>query len=830
MRKLFSLLAAVLFAGSMMADSYVKVTTAPTDWAGDYLLVYEAGNVAFNSALETFDAVENTIAVTITDGAIAATETTNAAKITIAAVEGGYSVQGASGKYLGATSYANSLATSETAIVNALSVADGVAAMTVTTSGGDVTMKFNAASNQMRFRYYKSGQQDVALYKLSEGGTTPDPEPEPEPVVTANVDTVYDWAYAIGSTLLGGNSNISIATVKIHTNTDDVNCLKFGSSYVYADGKWVAIKPAEGAFKAGDTLKVAAVFNNSDDTKYAQVDLRAADGDTRIWLSDSASTINSRTSAADPIVQNYVLEADADSLFLGRYGNTGMCVTFLQVVRAKSGDEPVVITDPTNCAEAAAAALSVADNNVYYNDSAVYTIEGYVTAIQTAYSSTYNNISFWMADAADGGKVLEAFRAVCATADDAPAVGDKVAVTGALTKYNSTPEFGAGCTYVIKEKAPVVEPKNLGEKTIAEFLALKNTVDTCVLTGIVYNIYNTTYGNLYLTEGTDTLSIYGVLTPEGEAKQFENLNVAEGDTLTVKAVYGEYNNKPQAKNAVFVAVKKAPVEPGDTIDITISSITTPGAVIWTDYVAEEGWWQIQAQNDNYYVTLSNGNTITAAAGTYTVADLDADYSFIEIMTETDTTDVAFADGSVTVAIDEAGVVTVVGALLAEDGNTYNFNLTYVEPKAETTVNVTISEGTYYGDYADYGLYGVYGYSDDNTAYVQLGIWADAFQGNFTEEDLDFQYFGSIVVDAAGQQTIYTAAIEVIPADAEGEYLIKADLLCYNNTLYKVTITISAEQGIDAVEAAKKAVKKLVNGMLVIEKAGKAYNANGVVIR
>lgn len=680
----------------------------------------------------------------------------------------------------------------------------------------------------------KRGFVKSITVNYGEGGTTPDPEPEPEPEpVVANVDTVYDWAYAIGSTLLGGNSNISIATVKIHTNTDDVNCLKFGSSYVYADGKWVAIKPAEGAFKAGDTLKVAGVFSNdaTDGSKYAMVDVYAADGETRLFRGDSV--VNGKKSADDPVVENYVLEADADSLFLGRYGNTGLFVTSIQVVRPKSGDEPVVITDPTNCAEAAAAALSVADNNVYYNDSAVYTIEGYVTAIQTAYSSTYNNISFWMADAADGGKVLEAFRAVCATADDAPAVGDKVAVTGALTKYNSTPEFGAGCTYVIKEKAPVVEPKNLGEKTIAEFLALKNTVDTCVLTGIVYNIYNTTYGNLYLTEGTDTLSIYGVLTPEGEAKQFESLNVAEGDTLTVKAVYGEYNNKPQAKNAVFVAVAKKQIVPtGDTIAIEISSITTPGAVIWTDAVAEEGWWQIQAQNANYYVTLSNGNTITAAAGTYTVADLDADYSFIEIMTETDTTDVAFADGSVTVAIDEAGVVTVVGALLAEDGNTYNFNLTYADPKAETTVNVTISEGTYYGDYADSGLYGVYGYSDDNTAYVQLGIWAEnGFQGDFTEEDLDLQYIGSFVATAAGTQSIYTAAINVTPGNAEGVYAITADLLCYNNTLYKVTMKIGEEeQGIDAVEAAKKAVKALQNGILTIEKAGKTYNANGMVIR
>jgi hypothetical protein len=164
--------------------------------------------------------------------------------------------------------------------------------------------------------------------------------------------------------------------------------------------------------------------------------------------------------------------------------------------------EKAAPADPTNCAEAAAAALSVSGNNVYYNDSAVYTIEGYVTSIATAWNSKYNNITFWMADAVDGGNVLEAYRAVCTSAEDAPEVGDKVQVTGALTKYGTTPEFGAGCTYVIIEKGQLPDPVNLGEKTIAEFIALKNMRDTCILTGVVDSILNNQFGNLYISDAT----------------------------------------------------------------------------------------------------------------------------------------------------------------------------------------------------------------------------------------------------------------------------------------------------------------------------------------
>ena len=187
-----------------------------------------------------------------------------------------------------------------------------------------------------------------------------------EPSAPAEMTAIYDWAGEIGATILGTNS-VETTTVKIHTNTDQVDAIKFGSSFVYADGKWIAIKPAEGGFKAGDVLSVALVFNNADDTKYAQIDLRAANGDTRIWLSDSASTINGRTSAGDPIVQTYTLEADQDSLFIGRYGNTGMFVTLLKVERA-AGDVPVVLEAP----DAAPAAPTYAAYQVHAVYSATY--------------------------------------------------------------------------------------------------------------------------------------------------------------------------------------------------------------------------------------------------------------------------------------------------------------------------------------------------------------------------------------------------------------------------------------------------------------------------
>ena len=186
MRKILSFLMMTLFASFAMADSYVKVTATPSDWEGDYLFVYEAENVAFNGGLATLDAAANTIAVEIADGVIAANETTNAAKFTLAAVEGGYSVKSASGKYIGVSSYGNGLKQADDVgsyVHNSMSIdADGNAIIAIynetwNTTGGSMILNYNSNKSDKRFRYYKNGsQKKIQLYKFT-ASSTPDPDP-----------------------------------------------------------------------------------------------------------------------------------------------------------------------------------------------------------------------------------------------------------------------------------------------------------------------------------------------------------------------------------------------------------------------------------------------------------------------------------------------------------------------------------------------------------------------------------------------------------------------------------------------------------------------------
>ncbi|MBP3830404.1 MAG: endonuclease, partial [Bacteroidaceae bacterium] len=103
---------------------FVKVTSEPTDWSGEYLIVYEGGKVAFNGGLTKLDATGNTISVSISDGKIAATDATNAATVTIAPMTGGYSIQAKNGKYIGQTSDENGLTSSNTPTLHTLALSD----------------------------------------------------------------------------------------------------------------------------------------------------------------------------------------------------------------------------------------------------------------------------------------------------------------------------------------------------------------------------------------------------------------------------------------------------------------------------------------------------------------------------------------------------------------------------------------------------------------------------------------------------------------------------------------------------------------------------------
>ncbi len=153
------------------SGDYIKIDEDLANWSGKYLIVYETGNKAFDGSLETLDVTNNYIDITITSSTIVSNTTTDASSFTIVQSGENCTIKSNSGYYIGQTSDANGLLSqSSIAYTNDISYYAYGGSIDVLSSGG-AYLRFNYASNQMRFRYYKSdtftGQQPIQLYRKS---------------------------------------------------------------------------------------------------------------------------------------------------------------------------------------------------------------------------------------------------------------------------------------------------------------------------------------------------------------------------------------------------------------------------------------------------------------------------------------------------------------------------------------------------------------------------------------------------------------------------------------------------------------------------------------
>jgi hypothetical protein len=147
--------------GTSTTEKWVKVTAAPSSWAGEYLIVYENSSTAY-----VWTGVDNTnsyVTATISSSVIAS-KPSAASSVTIASMTGGYSVKvngGTNdGKYIKNAS-SNGIVFQTSAETTTLTYENSA----VTITCGQKKFRYNSTSNQKRFRYFGSDQQVVQLYK-----------------------------------------------------------------------------------------------------------------------------------------------------------------------------------------------------------------------------------------------------------------------------------------------------------------------------------------------------------------------------------------------------------------------------------------------------------------------------------------------------------------------------------------------------------------------------------------------------------------------------------------------------------------------------------------
>lgn len=150
--------------GNTGNGDYVKVTSAPSDWSGDYLLVCEAQNVAFNGTVESNWGRCNS--VSINENTIESNAITDSYKVTISSANSGYTFLFPDGKYMNWTNE-KKFSEGTTAVVYSISFNND----SVNISYGTCHLQYNHNNGSGGLRSYKTNQTPIQLYKKTEPQT-----------------------------------------------------------------------------------------------------------------------------------------------------------------------------------------------------------------------------------------------------------------------------------------------------------------------------------------------------------------------------------------------------------------------------------------------------------------------------------------------------------------------------------------------------------------------------------------------------------------------------------------------------------------------------------
>lgn len=153
----------------------------------------------------------------------------------------------------------------------------------------------------------------------------------------------------------------------------------------------------------------------------------------------------------------------------------------------------------------------------------------------------------------------------------------------------------------------VVQGKvTITDATCAEVLAGPDN-KTYQVTGTVTAISNTTYGNLYINDGTGMVYIYGTLDKTGAEKNFLSLGIEEGDEITVQGPKQTYNGTVELVNVTVVKINKGMIKvdslsttsiPKDGGNVTVYATTKGSGVSFDIPEDAKGWLSLVSVKQN----------------------------------------------------------------------------------------------------------------------------------------------------------------------------------------------------------------------------------------
>lgn len=587
------LLLLLLIGGGSSAwgEDFVKVTSAPDSWEGSYLFVYEAGNVCFDGSLTTLDVANNTKKVTIKEGVIAATDELKACCFTVTADsqnKGWYQIKSASNFYIAGTVKTNkpqngiASTNKEDQASNYLNRFEvdgkGVSVYSQSKDKALMVLRFNKTKDQQRFRYYKTGQEPIALYKLSSTATLTSIAVSGTPT-----NKTYFDGEAFDPTGLVVTGTYDDGTQKEITDgivwVKDPEILKLGTTSV-------DVKASVGNI----TSNIYTVTGITVKEKVTLIGIEANGTPAEFWKGDKFNhdgiTITARWSDKSET------DVTSDCKFTEPDMNTAGKKTVTVTYENKTCTYDIEVKTIENTRETAytvsyAKKLIDAGKDLA---TQVY-VKGVVSKVDS-YNAKYKSITYWLDNDAFQVYSGKGLNGEVFTSKEDIAVGANVIICGKIKKYNKDYEFDKE-NYLVEYKAPV-------EKVLKSIAISGEATKTTYFEGETFDPTGLVVTATYDDESTEDVT--------GRVEWTFNPETLTLGTNEVKATatYGEMT----ASNTFTVTVTEAPKVVD--IDLTKDNTTTANEnkLEWlgeiVSVMANKG--ENKTSANNYYP--GNGKTST----------------------------------------------------------------------------------------------------------------------------------------------------------------------------------------------------------------------------
>ena len=514
----------------------------------------------------------------------------------------------------------------------------------------------------------------------------------------------------------------------------------------------------------------------------------------------------------------YTLDGTAPSSSSTPYSSafTLDATTTVKAIAIKELDESEIASQtftlcPTEmtCAEAKTAALTVSGNNVPYADGLTFTVQGYVTDAGTWADS---KVTFWMDDAYGSTKTLQAYNATCTNEEDAPSVGDVVRVTGTLTKYGSTPEFAAGCTFTIIPQPYVSpDPTSLDFGTVEQNASV--TAKTFTLTG----------SNL-----TDANAV-SISAPAGYTVSPTSVNPSSGSisaTITVTPITTTADNFDGD-----ITISSDDLDDDVTVALTMT-VVAPVAV--TGVTLNKNELELEENETETLVATVAPNNATNKAVTW----------------ESDDTDVATVDANGLVTAKAPGTANITCTSVADNTKAATCEVTVTEHIVTPGEYDIILNNAFFGTSFSGSINGdakgnFSGSQNDITIQYNLGTGSNQY---INDSQIRLYNGTALVISAPngyaitsveGLATTVKTTVENQGTISSGTWTGSANPISFthnsttgNSVLTTISVTFAAgwPTSVDNTEISNKAVKFIQNGQLFIELNGHIYNVQGQTVK